>query len=228
MKRILLVAAITLLGTVLSAQETFFPTKPGTVLKYQTTDKKGKITGSYKYTIKEVNVNGQDLDITYLVENMGAKDELVYQEEITIHQRDGVINFDMSAFLNKAAFQQNGEIPSELTVTGNSMEVPVNPQPGMTLPDANVLMAMSMGFVNMKMSADITNRKIEAVEDVTVKGGTFSCYRFTGDIKAAALGMTTTGRSVEWYTKGVGTVKMESYDKNGKLLSTTELTEISR
>ncbi|HPT12922.1 MAG TPA: hypothetical protein PLP69_09835, partial [Bacteroidales bacterium] len=144
------------------------------------------------------------------------------------HQRDGVIKFDMSSYVNKGAFQQNGQIPTELTITGNSMEVPVNPQAGMTLPDANVLMAMKMGFVNMKMSADVTNRKIESVEDVTVKAGTFSCYKFTSDVKSVALGMTVQSKSVEYYAKGIGTIKTESYDKNGKLLATTELIELTK
>ncbi len=228
MKRLLLMAVIMVTSLSLYAQETFFPTKVGTVLKYQTTDKKGKITGSFKYTITAVNVNGDDLDITYLVENDGPKDELIYKEEITIHQRDGVISFDMGAFLNKSAFAQNGEIPSEVTITGNSMKVPADPQPGMTLPDANILMTMSMGFANMKMSADVTNRKIEAIEDVTVKGGTFTCYRFTSDVKAVAMGITVNTKSIEWYTKGIGTVKTESYDKNGKLVSAIELIEVSR
>lgn len=228
MRKVLLFTAFILLGLTLSAQETFFPTKVGTVLKYQTKDKKGNISGSYKYTIKEVNVQGHDLDITYLIENLGAKDELIYQEEITIHQRNGVIEFDMSAYLNKAAFQQEGEIPAELTVTGNSMEVPLNAEPGMTMPDAHVAMSLSMGFVKMKMAADVINRKIEVIEDVTVKAGTYSCYRFTSDVNGTAMGMNVETKSIEWYAKGIGTVKTESYDKKGKLLSTTELTEVTR
>jgi hypothetical protein len=228
MKRILLFIAIALFGITLSAQETFFPTKVGTVLKYQTKDKKGKISGSYKYTITKVDAQGQDLDITYLVETLSDKDALVYKEEVTIHQKNGVISFDMSSYVNKGAFQQNGQIPTELSITGNSMQVPLNPQAGMTLPDANVLMAMKVGFVNMKMSADVTNRKVESVEDVTVKAGTFNCYKLTSDVKSVALGMTVQSKSVEYYAKGVGTVKTESYDKNGKLMATTELIELTK
>lgn len=134
----------------------------------------------------------------------------------------------MSAYLNKGAFQQNGEIPAELTVTGNSMQVPLNPEPGMTMPDANVLMTMTMGFIKMKMSADVTNRKIEAIEDVTVKAGTFNCYRFSSDVSATVMKLNVKTRSIEWYTKGIGTVRVESYDDKGKLMSTTELIEAIR
>ena len=78
----------------------------------------------------------------------------------------------------------------------------------------------------MKISADLTNRKVEAIEDVTVKGGTFKCYKFSSDINSAALGIKFKTKSMEWYAKGIGTVRNESYDKNGTLQSHTELVEV--
>jgi hypothetical protein len=79
------------------------------------------------------------------------------KEEITIHKKGDKLYFDMSNFINKAAFQQNGEMPAEIQITGNNMEIPSNPKPDDNLPDANVEMAMKLGFVNMKMSAQVTN-----------------------------------------------------------------------
>jgi len=58
--------------------------------------------------------------------------------------------FDMSNFLNKSAFQQKGEIPPTIEVTGNNMEIPLIPIPGASLPDASVMMAMKMGIRNLK------------------------------------------------------------------------------
>jgi len=132
----------------------------------------------------------------------------------------------MSNFINKAAFQQEGEIPAEIQITGNNMEIPSNPSPGDVLPDANVVMAMKVGFINMKMSADVTNRKVEAIEDVSVKGGTFKGYKIYCEVNSSAMGIKTNSKNTDWYTKGVGIVKSESYDKNGKLQSHTELIEL--
>lgn len=226
MKKLILITAIILCAIVLKAQETFFPTKEGTVLIYKTFDKKDKLTNTVKYTIKQLNFSGSDMDITYLCESIDPKDKLVFKEEITIHQKGDVLYLDMSNFINKAAFQQDGEIPANVEVTGNNMEIPLNPQPGDVLPDANVVMALKMGFINMKVSADVTNRKVEAIEDITVKGGTFKCYKFSSDINSVAMGIKVKAKSVEWYAKGVGTVKSESYDKDGKLQSRTELIEV--
>lgn len=226
MKKLILIAAIVLGVSVSKAQETFFPTKEGTVLVYKTFDKKDKVTNTIQYTITHLEISGSDMDITYLCESIDPKDKLVFKEEITIHQKGDKLYLDMSNFINKAAFQQNGEIPAEVVVSGNNMEIPLNPQPGDILPDAHVEMALKMGFVNMKISADVTNRKVEAIEDVVVKGGSFKSYKFSSDINSVAMGIKVRAKSVEWYAKGIGTVKSESYDKNGNLQSHTELIEI--
>lgn len=210
---------------IINGQETFFPTKEGMVLTYKTFDKKDNVTSAMKYTINKVNINGNDIDITYLCESLDNKEKLVFKEEITVHQKGDVMYIDMGNFLNKAAFQQNGEIPAEVEVKGNNMEIPLNPLPGQTLPDANIEMAMIMGFVNMKMSADITNRKVEAIEDISVSGGSFKCYKFSGDVNTVAMGIKVQAKSIEWYAKNVGMVKSESYDKKGNLNGRTELVE---
>jgi len=226
MKKLFLFTALIFVGMALKAQEIFFPTKEGTVLVYKTFDKKDKETNMVRYTITHININGSDMDITYQVESIDPKEKLIYKDEITIHKKGDNIYFDMSNFINKAAFQQNGQIPAEIQITGNNMEVPSSPQPGDLLPDANVEMTMKMGFINMKMSAQVTNRKMEAIEDITVKAGTFKGYKFTSDVSASAMGLKMKSNSKEWYAKGVGVVKTESYDKNGKLQSYMELIEL--
>lgn len=226
MKKLFSIFAIVFIMTSLNAQETFFPTKEGMILTYKSFDKKEKLTGVMRYTIEQVNTSGNNIDITYLCESLDNKEKLVFKEKITVHQKGDVMYVDMGNFLNKAAFQQNGEMPAEIEVKGNNMEIPLNPVPGQTLPDANIEMAMKMGFVNMKMSADITNRKVEAIEDISVTGGIFKCYKFSGDVNSVAMGIKVQAKSVEWYAKGIGTVKTESYDKKGTLAGRTELVEV--
>ncbi|MDP2887503.1 MAG: hypothetical protein Q8P34_00885 [Bacteroidota bacterium] len=226
MKKLILFTLMIFFGMALKAQEIFFPTKEGTVLVYKSFDKKDKETNTVKYTITHLTLSGDDMDITYLIESLDPKEKLVFKDEITIHKKGDKLYFDMSNFINKAAFQQNGEIPAEIQVTGNNMEVPSNPKPGDVLPDANVEMAMKLGFVNMKMSAQVTNRKVEAIEDITVKAGTFKGYKFTSEVNSTVMGMKVNSKNTDWYAKGVGTVRTESYDKNGKLQSYTELIEL--
>ena len=226
MKTVLFTAIIIFSALIINAQETFFPTKEGMVLTYKNFDKKEKLSGVMKYTIEKVNISGSDIDFTYLCEVLDNKEKLVFKEEITVHQKGDVMYFDMGNFLNKAAFQQEGTIPAEVEVKGNNMEIPLNPTPGQTLPDANIEMAMKMGFVNMKMSADITNRKVEAIEEISVTGGSFKCYKFSGDVNSVIMGIKVQAKTIEWFAKGIGTVKTESYDKKGNLTGRTELVEV--
>jgi hypothetical protein len=226
MKKLFLLTVIMFGIISLKAQEIFFPTKEGTVLVYKTFDKKDKLSSTIKYTIKNLTINGNDMDITYLVESIDPKDKLVFKEEITIQKKGDKIYFDMSNFINKAAFQQDGEIPAEIEITGNNMEVPSNPNPGDVLPDASVEMAMKMGFVNMKMSANVINRKVEAIEDITVAAGTFKGYKFSCEVNSSIMGIKANSKGIDWYAKGVGIVKTESYDKKGNLTGRTELVEI--
>ncbi|MGE5447385.1 MAG: hypothetical protein ACM3PR_03415 [Bacteroidales bacterium] len=39
--------------------------------------------------------------------------------------------------------------------------------------------------------------------------------------------MKSKSRNVDWYAKGIGTVKTENFDKNGKLQSRTELMQVN-
>ena len=228
MKALLVFAALFFSAAVLKSEEIFFPTKAGTVLVYKTFDKKDKETNTLKYTIKNSTVRGNDMDITYQCESYDAKEKSIYKEDITIHKKGDRLYFDMSNFINKAALQKNGEVSPEITVTGNNMEMPSNPKEGDLLPDATVTMAMNLGFMTMKMSATVANRKLEAIENITVKGGTFKCYMFTSDVSSTAMGMKMSFKNKDWYSKGIGVVRTESYDKNGKLQSHMELMEIQR
>ncbi len=228
MKRLILLSWICLLGITVVAQESFFPTKTGTVVVYKSYDKKGKVTSGSKITISNVQGTPDNMSITYEIESLDAKDALVFKDQVTIIQKGDVMYFDMSNFLNKAAFQKDGQIPAEVKITGNSMEIPMNATAGTVLPDASVLMEMKMGFINMKMSANVPNRKVEGWEDVTVKGGTFNCCKFSEDVTATTLGMNIKSRTVDWYAKGVGVVKSETYDKKGDIESTRELVELRK
>lgn len=228
MKNLLLIVAILFSGMLVKAQDIFFPTEEGTVLVYNNFDKKEKVTGVVRYTITNVKKMGENLDITYLIESMDPKEQPVFKEEITIHKIGDKLFVDMSNYMNKAAFQQNGSIPAEIQIKGNDMELPSNPKAGDVLPDANVEMAMKIGFINIKMSAKVTERKVESVEPINLKAGTFNAYKFSSNVSAVVLGMKSNSKTTEWYAKGVGMIKSESYDKNGKLSSYTELVELRK
>jgi hypothetical protein len=226
MKKLIFLTTVLFLSFSLSAQKAFFPSKAGTKLTYQSFDKKGKMSGQIKYTINEISGSGDHYTVVYDVEHLDDKDNRVFIDKITVKQEGDKMYFDMSNFLNKSAFQQNGEIPPSIEITGNNMEMPLIPVPGTALPDANVMMAMKMGFLNLKMTVNVTNRKVEALEDITVKAGTFNAFKLSCDVSGTIIGLKVNSKGIDWYAYGVGLIKTESYDKKGNLQSVLELVAV--
>lgn len=226
MKNLLLITVVLFSGMLAKAQDIFFPTKEGTVLEYKLYDKKEKESGTMRYTIKDIKRAGEDMEITYQIESMDSKDKPLFKEEITIHKKGDKLYVDMSKFLNKAALQQGGEMPRNIEITGNDMVIPSNLKIGDVLPDSNVKMALKMGFINIKMEANVTDRVVEAFENIAVKAGNFDAYKLSSNVSANVMGMNTNSKSTEWLAKGIGMVKSETYDKNGDISSYTELVSI--
>lgn len=227
MKKVLFLAFMFCASFILNAQLAYFPSE-GTVLTYHNLDKKGKIESKIVYKVESVKQSGENAEVTYFVESYGKKDELVFKDRITFKKEGDKLFFDMSNFVNKGAFQQNGEIPATIEIEGNSLEVPINGTAGQSLPDANMTIASDMGFVKLKMTTNIVNRKVDNIEDLTVPAGTFNCMKISGDVSGKILGMNMSGKSVQWYSSGIGMVKSETYDKKEELSGSMVLVAVSK
>ena len=226
MKKVLFLCFMLCTGVILNAQLAYFP-QEGTVLVYHNLDKKGKVESKIIYKVESIKQSGDNAEVTYAVETFDKNDKSVFKDRITLKKIADKLYFDMSNFVNKGAFQQEGEIPSTVEIEGNSMEVPINGTAGQTLPDANLTISSNLGFVKLKMNADVINRKVETIEDLTVPAGTFNCLKIIGDVSGKVLGLSISGKSAQWYSPGVGMVKSESYDKKGELSSSMVLTSLT-
>lgn len=226
MKTLFLIAAILLSGIVAKAQEVFFPTKEGTVLEYKSYDKRDRETGMLRYTVTHIVSSGDNMDITYLIETMDKKGKTLFKEEITINKKGDKLYVDMSKFIDKAALEQAGEMPAEIKVSGNDMEIPSNLKEGDKLPDSKIEMSLNMGFINIKMEAQVTDRKVESFGNISVKAGNYDAYKITSNVSANAMGIKTSTKTAEWLVKGIGIVRSEEYDENGNINSYSELVSI--
>lgn len=72
----------------------------------------------------------------------------------------------------------------EVSFSGSDMTFPSSLSVGQVLEDASITMAASSGGMTlMKMTINITNRKVVSSESVTVPAGTFDCYKITYDLE---------------------------------------------
>ncbi|HPV56084.1 MAG TPA: hypothetical protein PKW61_03055, partial [Tenuifilaceae bacterium] len=75
-------------------------------------------------------------------------------------------------------------------------------------------------------TVNVTNRKVEAIEDVTVGAGTYKAYKFSSSVLVVTMGIKVNTASTDWYVKGVGVVKSIGLDSKGNKVSSMELIEM--
>ncbi len=210
-----------------SAQNTFFPTKAGTVLVYAQKNGKGKVESYSRQTIKDVEGAGSNMTISYVMEildkNQKPQSDPPIEVPCKVIIKDDVVILDMNQMF--AGMQKDQQVKME--ITGVPMELPNNMQPGQVLKDADMTMTMDMGIMKMKTVMKMTDGKCLAIEDVTVPAGTFKCHKITQTVTTTVMKRDIVARSVSWYAPGVGTVKTESYDDKDKLQGSTELAQMS-
>lgn len=115
---------------------------------------------------------------------------------------------------------------SQSTASGNNPVFPNVMSVGQTLPEANINISVK-GEINLETNVRIYDRKVVAMEKITVPAGTFDCavITYTEDTKILFDKLKS---YKTWYAKGVGIVKNEEYDKKGKLESRSELTSFTK
>ena len=110
-----------------------------------------------------------------------------------------------------------------MDVTGDKMDLPSDLKVGQTFKDLSYQMKMTVsGIVMMNRNYDVKDRKVEAEESVTTPAGTFSCFKMSYNTTSKGSTMKT----IIWYAKNTGMVKMESYNEKGTMTAKQVLTKI--
>jgi hypothetical protein len=125
--------------------------------------------------------------------------------------------------MNQGSMQELEE--GKVKIEGVDLKFPENLSPGQKLEDGNMTMSFEGGgIMAMNMTIRIFNRVVDAIEDITTPAGTFKAYKISNDMETK-MGLKMTNKSTTWYAKNVGAVRTETYDKNGKLIGYTEMTQ---
>jgi len=228
MKTILSITFAMLLTCAASqAQNAFFPTTAGMKMLYEHQDAKGKTASYMRHTIQEVEGSVGNLTISYVMElldkNMKPQS---HSSEIpcTVVIKDDVVFLDMNQM-----FVDQKKVPDlKVEITGVPMELPGNLQPGQLLKDANMTMTIDAGIMKMRTDMKMTNGRCEAIEEVTVRAGTFTCHKITQTVTTTVMRKDVVTTVTTWSAPGIGTVKTETYNDKNKLTGSDELISIER
>lgn len=208
--------AFALVSICAAAQEPFALNKAGTVVEYVTKNAKGKVQSYMKTTVDDVKMTDEkNFSVTQTLE-MFDKDRKPTMDPMTMttEVKDGKV--DLSPFTSMPGMENvNIEIEGEMP----------------SLPsDIYVGQVMDFAF-KMKVEGITASTEgkttVVARESITTPAGTFDCYKTEGEVTVKMI-FTMHTKSVSWDAPGIGTVRSETYNKNGKLETIQELISITR
>ena len=189
----------------------------------------GKLIGTTKPSYTKVTKTTNGATVSATQENYDKKGKLSTTSNYTIKCDKGTLYFDLKMMMPDQQAEAYKDF--EMVVEGAEKEMPSDLVVGNNLKDAHVNFTFKTKEGNempmMKMSVKISNRKIEAKENITTPAGTYECYKITEDVEIKTM-FTIKVKSINWFNPNVGTVKTESYKENGKYTGKTELTELKK
>ncbi|QLG45937.1 TapB family protein [Costertonia aggregata] len=204
----------------------YYPLEEGATFEYTSYGKKDKVETVANYEIVEVTNSGATTKAIMDITMKDHKGKEIYNTEYRFSCTENKVMIDYESLIPASMLE--GYKDMEMEISGTDIELPNNLSVGQELEDANVAVKISMGGMNMNMSVDQINRKVEKQESVTTPAGTFDCMVITNDTKSKMMMANQTFSSRLWLAEGVGMVKQETFNKNGKLMGSTVLTAYSR
>lgn len=223
-KSVILSAFVFFLSAFLPADECslYAPAKEGSEMEYKSYSDNDKLTGVNRTKVLAVRktVTGQEVEIKS--ESFDKKEKAVGSSTYVVACENGNFAIDMRTMITQE--QMSAFKDSKVTIEADKLDIPSNPQVGQALKNGSVKMtAVSEGSpITMKLAITITNRKVAALEDITVPAGTFKCVKITYDAESKLL-FTIKTKGAEWYAKDIGLVRSESYNTKDKLQGYTVL-----
>ncbi|MDP5060386.1 MAG: hypothetical protein NWP64_00565 [Maribacter sp.] len=219
-----------LIGTIsITAQDNcskFYPMNEGVSMEYTNYNKKGKVEGVSAFKVVEANNTGDATHATMAINMKDAKGKDAYSTSYKLTCSGNMVTLDYESLLPTEMMEQYGDM--DIEISGNDIEIPNELTVGQNLNDANVAMKISMSGINMNMTVDMTNRKVEKKESVTTTAGTYDCFVLYSENRSKMMMANQVYPSRVWLAEGIGMVKQETYKKNGELMSSTLLTAHSK
>jgi hypothetical protein len=208
--------------------------KKGSSFEVTSYDAKERVTGRSLQTVADVKAVGASSTATLHQQHFDAKNKPLMEGDFTIECAGGVLRLDMRALAGQQQQMLKGMENMAVELTGDQLEMPANVTIGQHLPDAKLTLRATdknSQMVMMSMQMQITNRIVEAKEQITTPAGSFNCIkvRYLCKMENTAMGipMRFEIASLSWYTPQIGQIRSESY-RNDKLVGTTLLTKFSK
>ena len=172
---------------------------------------KGKHTGYSTLEVKEVVGSRSNCTVKYesmvYDKKMNPMLTAPLVQEFTV--RNDVVTYDPQSMVGQVMQGM------QVTVEGTPFTLPASAKVGDTFPDYNIVMNMA----GLKTTSNVTGQKVVAEETLNIDGRSIECVVVEQTTSTKVLGMNQSGTQKTWYGKGYGSVKQETYNAKGKLVS---------
>ena len=201
----------------------YVPTKKGATWEITNYSQKGKQTGKIAYELIDKVEDGNTITFTIKNVTYDDKGKEIFSNTYNAKCVDGEFEFDMAYKMNGESLKAYQNMDVE--IDASEFEIPsMDASPGTILDDGTLEVGIGADGASMfKMTIFITDRKIEAKENITTPAGSFDCIVLSQNVTTKMI-VNVKGSSKEWYAENVGLVRSESYNKKGKLMGYSELT----
>ncbi len=208
-------------GNAQSDCSSFFTMEKGAFWELNHYNKKGVLTSVSAQEVGIVEMLDGTWEAQIQQKIKDDKGNITTEGNFRMRCKDGTVFFDVADMLNPEMKEGLGEL--EMSISGNALELPSSLEVGQTLPDGfTEIKAGPQGVTIITLRFEMTDRKVEAKENITVPAGKFDCYKITYTLNTKTI-LPKTFTSAVWYSEKVGMVKSETYDKKGNLESRSEL-----
>ena len=216
--------------------EKYLQFREGITITTTNYDAKDKVTGSSKQTVTKVTIMPTGVKANIKMESFDKNGKPLDKEakpEFSITCSGGTILMDIKMLMpSEGMMGQTNNM--QMKMEGENMEYPATLSVGQKLKDAKMKISFTTEGMpmTMDMNFNIVNRKVEAKENITTPAGIYECFKISYETESVTgmmgQNMTTIMKAVQWYNVEAGDVKTANYNGDGKLLSYTLLTAITK
>lgn len=204
----------------------YVPITKGTTWEVTSYSPKDKVTGTVTYKLLDVVISENKSVFSIRATTFDKKGEQTFSSKYEATCVNGNFEFDMAFMIDGSVMGAYNNM--DVDVDATKFEIPsMDAEAGTVLKDGSLIVKVSSSGVSIfKMAVDVTERKVEAKEEVTTPAGTFYCLKLTQNINTKMGFVKADATSKEWYAENIGIVRSESYNKKGKLTGYELLTKL--
>ncbi|HBG53513.1 MAG TPA: hypothetical protein DDW70_04810 [Rikenellaceae bacterium] len=210
MKRVCTLTFLLFSTLSLLAQRPYFCITEGATLEYENYGQTENVDGYFRMHIREVNGTDGNYTVTYMMYPFNPDHTPSFDPvEMTVAIKDGA----MSAMFGSVSLMEvSGEVPL----------IPSRLAVGQEL-DGGLMKISAMG---LNFTSEVLSHKVIDREELTTPAGTFKCYIVEMVTRTNVLMQQSVTSTRQWYSRGIGSVKSETYDDKGNRTSSQLLINI--